>query len=231
MLKIFDKDAFLKYNTQITMIDPSKTCFKLGIQNSQNLQDWFQNNQNITGVAFIGRSNVGKSSLINTIFKKSIAKVSKTPGRTREINVFSFQLVEKNYDLYLFDLPGYGHALVSKEMLKNWENMMNSFFENINSHILLVVLQDARHPYQKVDKEFQEFIQNFHLRISLVFNKIDKLKTQKEKSFFKKNKIELYKQSKWASHIFFISALKKYGLKELEGAIVNHVFDCMNTPA
>ena len=82
--------------------------------------------------AFIGRSNVGKSSLINSFFGSKTAKTSKTPGRTRQINVFEISLAGmeegKPNTFYLFDLPGYGHAAVSKAMSANWEKLMANFF-------------------------------------------------------------------------------------------------------
>jgi GTP-binding protein len=97
--------------------------FKMGISDLNQFEDWLASHRDVIGVSFVGRSNVGKSSMINALFGSKTARVSKTPGRTREINIFEFNLNlnGKKTDLppfYLIDLPGYGFAEVSKEMSK-----------------------------------------------------------------------------------------------------------------
>ena len=137
----------------------------------------------------VGRSNVGKSSLINSLFGQKTARTSKTPGRTQAINIFSFSLEGSEKVYYLFDLPGYGHAQVSKKMGKDWSILMDTFFRVCGQGTLLINLQDCRHPLQKVDAEFGEYIAPMKHSIYLIFNKIDKLK-QKERNQFKKFKKE-----------------------------------------
>jgi GTP-binding protein len=196
----------------------------MGIDKVDQLQTWLNEHAFMSGVAFVGRSNVGKSSLINSLFGKNTARVSKTPGRTRQINIFGFTVedratkTEKEY--YLFDVPGYGHADVSKEMAKNWGELLDVFFQMCSEKILLLNIQDARHPLQDSDNAFHEYIKSFDLETYLMFNKIDKLKTQSEKSRLKAIQPEIYKSFKWVKQIHFISAEKGDGLPAVEQSII-----------
>ena len=170
----------------------------------------------------VGRSNVGKSSLINALLGNNTARVSKTPGRTREINVFSFDLAVKGKKatgippLYLFDLPGYGFAEVSKEMGARWGELMTAFFSHIPPTVLMLNVQDARHPAQDADQSFHEYFDESELDLVLLFNKIDKLKTQKERSQLEKVKPLLAKEFPRMKQMFFVSAEKNTGLFEVE---------------
>jgi len=203
------------------------TNFLMGISDPEQLISWISATPLIRGACFLGRSNVGKSTLINSLFGKSTARTSKTPGRTREINLFSFQLrnnVNKQLSsstFYLFDVPGYGHAEVSKQLSKNWNILMDTFFQMISSTVSMINLQDARHPNQSADKEFQNFLNNYDFETILVFNKIDKLKNQKERSVLEKLKPTIYKQYKHVNSIHFVSAEKKIGIDILHDSIVS----------
>lgn len=197
----------------------------MGIDKVDQLQTWLNEHAFMSGVAFVGRSNVGKSSLINSLFGKNTARVSKTPGRTRQINIFGFTVEDRatktEKEFYLFDVPGYGHADVSKEMAKNWGDLLDVFFRMCNEKILLLNIQDARHPLQDSDNEFHEYIKSFDLETYLMFNKIDKLKTQSERSRLKAIQPEIYKSFKWVKQIHFISAEKGDGLPAVEQAVIN----------
>src|SRR5690606_35939086 len=104
-------------------IQKGKTEFLMGIDTVEQLQQWLNEHSFANGIAFIGRSNVGRSSLINALFGKTTARVSKTPGRTRQVNIFDFTVEDPETKLlehfFLFDVPGYGHAEVSKQMTVN----------------------------------------------------------------------------------------------------------------
>ena len=122
--------------------------------------------------AFIGRSNVGKSSLINAMMnRKDLAKTSQTPGKTQLINNF---LVNENW--YLTDLPGYGYAKVSKVQRKDFEKLITNYILNRRNLVNLFVLVDARHSPQKIDLEFIEWCGENGVPFSIVFTKADKLK-------------------------------------------------------
>jgi GTP-binding protein len=121
--------------------------------------------------AFIGRSNVGKSSLINSIVKKkNLAKTSQTPGKTQLINHFFI-----NEDWYLVDLPGYGYAKVSKVEREKFEKMINEYLTLRTNLVCTFVLIDVRHEPQKVDVEFMQKLGENGLPFCIVFTKADKL--------------------------------------------------------
>jgi len=204
-----------------------KTEFLMGIDKVEQLQSWLNDHPFINGVAFIGRSNVGKSSLINSLFGQSTARVSKTPGRTRQVNIFSFTVENKEtkefYKYYLFDVPGYGHAEVSKEMAHNWQHLLDNFFHLCSERILLLNIQDARHPLQEPDLLFHDYIKSFKLETYVIFNKIDKLKTQSDRAKLKNQMPQIYKKFKWVKQIHFTSAEKGDGLSTVELSIINFV--------
>ncbi|MDB4551029.1 ribosome biogenesis GTP-binding protein YihA/YsxC [Akkermansiaceae bacterium] len=122
--------------------------------------------------AFIGRSNVGKSSLINLLTnKEGLARVSKTPGRTREINFFSI-----NDSWNLVDLPGYGYAKVSKSQRDQFNEFVSDYVINRETLTGIFVLIDSRHPPQKIDLEFLAWLIEAQLPFALIFTKTDKSK-------------------------------------------------------
>ncbi|MEM6377357.1 MAG: ribosome biogenesis GTP-binding protein YihA/YsxC [Bacteroidota bacterium] len=122
--------------------------------------------------AFIGRSNVGKSSLINMLTgRKAIAHTSKKPGKTQMINYF---LV--NMQWHLVDLPGYGYAKISKTTRKKWEKMIQDYLKKRMNLMCTFVLIDANVPPQKIDLDFVNWLGEMHLPFVLVYTKVDKLK-------------------------------------------------------
>ena len=124
--------------------------------------------------AFIGRSNVGKSSLINLLTnKEGLARVSKTPGRTREINFFSI-----NDSWNLVDLPGYGYAKVSKSQRDHFNEFVSDYLLNRETLTGTFVLIDSRHSPQKIDLEFLAWLIEAQLPFALIFTKIDKSKAK-----------------------------------------------------
>ncbi len=124
-------------------------------------------------VAFVGRSNVGKSSLINILLNRKMAKVSSTPGKTRSINFYIIN--EKDY---FVDLPGYGYARRSTEEINKWNALMNAFFTDARGLEMLFVLIDSRHSLMKADHIFFQWILEFQIPIAIVLTKIDKISSQ-----------------------------------------------------
>lgn len=122
--------------------------------------------------AFIGRSNVGKSSLINMLTgRKSLAKTSGRPGKTQLINHF---LINKNW--FLVDLPGYGYARVSKSSKKTFQKFITNYFEQRKQLVCAFVLIDIRHKPQPIDLEFMQYLGKHEIPFSIIFTKADKLK-------------------------------------------------------
>jgi GTP-binding protein len=121
-------------------------------------------------IAIVGRSNVGKSSLINAIFKRSIAKVSATPGKTRLINFFLL-----NDDIYFVDLPGYGFAAVSHKERLSWKKMIEDYLLNRENLNLIIMLVDTRYPPTNLDVLMKEWLESFEKPYIVVGTKIDKL--------------------------------------------------------
>ena len=124
--------------------------------------------------AFIGRSNVGKSSLINMLTnRKSLAKISGKPGKTRLINHFLI-----NNEWYLVDLPGYGYAQIGKQYRKKWEKFFRNYILFRENLSCLFVLIDSRHEPQKSDLEFMEWLGLSQIPFAIIFTKTDKLKPE-----------------------------------------------------
>lgn len=129
--------------------------------------------------AFIGRSNVGKSSLINRMFgRKELAYVSKQPGKTQSINYYKVE--EK---CYIVDLPGFGYARQSRKQRSGWDQMVRNYFLERNTLTCVFVLIDSNIPLQKIDREFINWLGENEIPFALIFTKSDKSKSQ----FLEKN--------------------------------------------
>lgn len=176
--------------------------------------------ENLPEFAFIGRSNVGKSSLINMLCeRKGLAKVSQTPGKTQSLNFFKVD--QKGF---IVDLPGYGYARVSKKDREEWEKMIRYYLQNRTQITCLFVLIDSRVTPQKNDLEFIAKLGAWSVPFALVFTKADKLNqldVQKNKNAFCKKLKE-----EWTDlpPVFVTSAEKHLGKKEI-WAFMNAHFD------
>ena len=161
--------------------------------------------------AFIGRSNVGKSSLINAMMnQKDLAKTSQTPGKTQLINHF---LV--NEEWFLTDLPGYGYAKVSKVKRKDFEKLITNYILNRPNLVNLFILVDARHTPQKIDLEFMEWCGESGVPFSIVFTKADKLRPGAVDKNVEVYKEELLKTWEELPEMYVTSAEKKLGGDEV----------------
>ncbi len=164
-------------------------------------------------IALAGRSNVGKSSLVNALAgRKSLAKISATPGKTRSVN---FYRVEPD-DFYVVDLPGYGYAKCSKTERNAWGKLMQRYLVGCQSLKALVILLDCRLPPQKIDLQLVAFAQNHGIPLLPILTKADKCK-QKER---------VEKQKMWAKHLdgampLVTSSASRMGLEALWQALRN----------
>lgn len=161
--------------------------------------------------AFIGRSNVGKSSLINMLTqRKNLAKTSSTPGKTQTINHF---LINKKW--YLVDLPGYGYATVSKSTKEGWSDMIESYFKKRENVYCTFILIDSRLDPQKKDIDFINWLGGMGVPIVLVFTKIDKIKQSELAQSRKKFESRLLNDWEELPPVFITSAEKKTGRDHL----------------
>ena len=170
--------------------------------------------------AFIGRSNVGKSSLINMLVNsKSLAKTSSRPGKTQLINHF---IIDESW--YLVDLPGYGYAQAPKSERKKWEHFIRQYILKRPNLYNLFVLIDIRHEPQHIDLEFIEWLGINGVPFSIVFTKSDKLKPEEIEPNVQKYKEALLEKWNELPEIFITSASGFSGKSEILGYI-NHIND------
>ena len=158
-------------------------------------------------VVFVGRSNVGKSSLLNAVYGQKIAYVGKKPGMTKMINFFS---VDDRY--YAVDVPGYGYAARSKDGIKAFAKMMDDYFSESKRITLVVMIVDSRHKPSSDDIDMIELLRSYHLKTVIVASKIDKLKTN---DIEKQMNLIADTLSIPKSSIIKTSTLKKKGIDEL----------------
>ena len=174
-------------------------------------------------VAFIGRSNVGKSSLINMLInRKDLAKISKQPGKTQTINFFK---VDQMW--YLVDLPGYGYAKISKSKREEWQKMISFYLRNRKPLMCAFVLLDSRHELQQIDKEFIDWLGENQIPFSIVYTKADKI----SRAEVNKNVRQIQKAllSTWADlpAQFVTSSEKTEGRADL----LNYILEICSNPS
>ena len=169
--------------------------------------------------AFIGRSNVGKSSLTNMLCdRKGLAKTSGSPGKTKLINHFLI-----NDEWFLVDLPGFGYAKVSKKDRASFMRMIYDYFEKRENMVSAFVLVDCRVEPQKIDLEFMEWLGVHGIPFAIVFTKIDKLSStelNKNLTRYKKKLLETWEET---PQFFLTSASSKHGQEE----VLNYIDYCM----
>lgn len=171
----------------------------------------------LSEVAFLGRSNVGKSSLINALTQqKNLAKSSSTPGKTRLINFFEVRFKglkdDEKMSLIFVDLPGFGYAKVSHTQRQEWDKNLNEFLQKRTSIKLFIHLIDARHENLALDEEISKYLQSLILpsqNVLKVFTKADKL-----------NQSQKAKLNKAFSNALLVSSVKRQGLDRLENEII-----------
>ena len=168
-------------------------------------------NSNFIEFAFVGRSNVGKSSLINSILgKRSIAKTSSKPGKTLLINHYKI-----NDKFYFVDLPGYGYANVSKRIINEIELIHKNYFRYRKQLLYTFLLIDIRHDPQKIDIEFMRFLNKNISPFIIVFTKSDKLNENKVSNYLKTYKEYLKQDWEIIPEMIITSSTKKTGIYEL----------------
>lgn len=161
--------------------------------------------------AFIGRSNVGKSSLINMLTaRKSLAKTSGRPGKTQLINHFLI-----NGEWHLVDLPGYGYARVSKNVKKTFQKFITAYFEQRKQMLCAFVLIDSRHEAQPIDMEFMQYLGEHGIPFCIIFTKADKLKPKALERNVESYKVQMLESWEEMPEYFITSAENGTGREEV----------------
>ncbi|NJR79325.1 ribosome biogenesis GTP-binding protein YihA/YsxC [Sphingomonas corticis] len=172
-------------------------------------------------VAFAGRSNVGKSSLLNALTgRKALARTSVTPGRTQELNFFD---VGDPLVLRLVDMPGYGFAKAPKDMVRKWRYLVNDFLRGRQALKRALVLIDSRHGIKDVDREIMEMLDRAAVGYRLVLTKADKIKASELEDVTAATVAEARTRAAAYPEVIATSSEKGMGIAELRAAVVDAI--------
>lgn len=170
-----------------------------------------------TEAALAGRSNVGKSSLINALCgQKGLAKTSNTPGRTQQLNYFNLADV-----LYLVDMPGYGFAQAPEQMVKQWQKMIFTYLQGRVNLKRVFLLIDSRHGIKKADQEVMELLDKAAVTYQIVLTKADKISAVQLAKVMAETEAETTKHAAAYAKVLATSSEKKTGIEELRAEIAS----------
>ncbi len=176
-------------------------------------------NVDLPEVAFAGRSNVGKSSLLNALtFRKNLARSSNTPGRTRELNFFNL-----DQKLMLADLPGYGYARASKTAVAKWSALTRDYLRGRVNLRRVFVLVDARHGLKSTDIEVMDMLDEAAAVYQIVLTKLDKIKLAERQSVLARTQAAIAKRPAAFPRVAAVSAHKGTGMADLRAEILSLV--------
>ena len=184
--------------------------FMLSVARLEQLPD-----ADLDEIAFAGRSNVGKSSLINALFnQKKLAKTSSTPGRTQQLNFFNF-----DNKLYLVDLPGYGYAKAPEKMVRQWQAVLKTYLRGRPNLRRVFLLIDSRHGIKDEDLEIMKMLDISAVPYQIVLTKIDKISATELAKVIEQTTLEITKHAAALPDIVSTSSEKKVGLNLLKAEI------------
>jgi len=183
---------------------------------ADQFMDW-----NYPEIVFLGRSNCGKSSLLNAVLNsKSLARVSSSPGRTRMVNFFSLS-PQKGQMLILADLPGWGYNEAAKDIQRLWDDLLENYLKRTQIKDLLVLI-DVRRDFVPYELDFISKLSK-RASVSVVLTKADKLSTSELTRIEKQTQAFLSEKKVPVSNIFVVSSLKKKGIDELRNFLFRHL--------
>lgn len=198
---------------EITLADKSirgKARFILSVANLSQLP-----NDDLPEIAFAGRSNVGKSSIINALTSQNgLAKTSNTPGRTQQLNFF--RLAEK---IYLVDFPGYGFAKAPEAQVKQWQKMIFTYLQGRANLKRVFLLIDSRHGIKKVDTDIMELLDKAAVTYQIILTKTDKISSTDLEKVMTATEKEVQKHAAAYTKIIATSSEKNIGISELRAEI------------
>jgi len=176
-------------------------------------------NTNLTEIAFAGRSNVGKSSLINSLTgRKKLARTSNIPGRTQQINFFNL-----GEQLIIADLPGYGFARAPKVVVRSWTELVNSYLNSRTQLCRVFLLIDARHGIKDNDKVSMNLLDKAAVSYQIVFTKIDKIKKEFLNKIIAETLVKIKTQAAAHPDLLITSSTKGFGMDHLRTEIATLV--------
>lgn len=170
---------------------------------------------NLPEVAFAGRSNVGKSSIINAVtMQRGLAKTSNTPGRTQQLNYFI--LAEK---LHIVDLPGYGYAQAPEKIVREWQSLIMTYLQGRVTLKRVFLLIDSRHGIKKVDEEIMEMLDKAAVTYQIVLTKIDKIGKAAQDEVFAATQKAVSEHAAAYGKVLCTSSEKNLGIEELQAEV------------
>jgi GTP-binding protein len=196
------KDGNTPKPKDFTVLDLTKAAFRVSVHDPRELPP-----PGPPEIAFVGRSNAGKSSVINTLVnRRRLAFVSKTPGRTQLINFFSL-----GPGAFLVDLPGYGYAGVPGAVRRHWDTLVGDYIAKRPSIALVVVVMDIRHPLTELDQRLLDWLRDANRRAHILLTKADKLSKQTASATLARVRGAL-KQASVDATVQLFSSLKREGI-------------------
>lgn len=190
----------------------ASTVFMLGVAKAEQLPL-----TELNEIAFAGRSNVGKSSLINAITAQNgLAKTSNTPGRTQQLNYFN-----ANNQILLVDLPGYGYAQAPQSLVKQWQNLLFSYLRGRVNLKRVFVLIDARHGIKKVDEEIMDMLDQAAVTYQIILTKSDKISATALEKIIAETQAKTSKRAAAYIKIIATSSEKNIGIEQLRAEIAS----------
>ncbi|MBO7556597.1 MAG: YihA family ribosome biogenesis GTP-binding protein [Alphaproteobacteria bacterium] len=196
----------------------SKCDFVLGVADLKQLPA----DNDFDEIAFAGRSNVGKSSLINALTgRKTLAKTSNTPGRTQQLNYFN--LADK---IYVVDMPGYGFAQAPESLVKKWQKMIFAYLQGRANLKRVFLLIDSRHGIKKVDLEIMEMLDKAAVNYQIVLTKSDKISAVELDKVVKSTQEKLKEHAAAHVKVLVTSSEKKNGIDEVRAEVAKLINNC-----